>query len=70
MVLRPGPDPVYYELLIIPVLLILRTSLCDKSMEPLEPQLDRTILRNVAGFSSLHSSFFLIYFGQKTYLNP
>ena len=43
MVLRPGPDPVNHELLDILVLLILRISLREKSMESLEPQLDHTI---------------------------
>ena len=41
-------DLVNYELIVILVLLTLRTSIYEKSMELLEPQLDHTVLRIMA----------------------
>ena len=43
-------DQVNREPSIITVLLVLRTSLREKSMKPLKPRLDRMVLRTVAGF--------------------
>ena len=56
---------VNHEPLIFAVLLTLRTSPYQKSMEPLELQLDCTTLRTMVGFHDSHSSFlFQQSFGQ------
>ena len=53
MVLKPDRtvrfDSVNHEPLIFAVLLTLRTSLCQKNMDPYEPRLNRTVLRTVNG---------------------
>ena len=58
-------DPVNHELLVIPVLLALRTFLCEKCMKSLELWSNCTVLRTVAGFKGSHGSLFLQYLAEK-----
>ena len=44
-------NSVYHESLTIAVLLTLKTSLWEKSMEPLKPRLGHMVLRTVANFA-------------------
>ena len=58
-------DRVNHKPLIIPGLLDLRTSLCEKCMKPLESRSNRTVLRTMVGFRGSHGSIFLQYLAGK-----